>query len=30
MDDIRLKHMKPHTSLKPGQKGAKRLVEHYG
>jgi hypothetical protein len=30
MDNIRLKHMKTHTSLKPGQKGTKRLVEQYG
>jgi len=30
MDTIRLKHMKTHTSLKPGQKGTKRLMEQYG
>lgn len=30
MDTIRLKHMKTHTSLKPGQKGTTRFVEQYG
>jgi hypothetical protein len=25
-----LKHMKADTNLKPGQKGSKRLMEHYG